>query len=336
MDVVAKHWKPLEEGKVQCGLCPHGCKIKEGGRGICGIRLNKKGKLIAGAYGIYPAVHLDPIEKKPLNHFLPGSSILSLGSIGCNMTCLHCQNWSLSRERPEGMENYYIPPDLLVKKALDRGSIGVAFTYNEPTINFEYIIDTAPELRKKGAKVVHVTNGHLDPGPWKEIMEHSDGANIDVKGFSEKFYREITGGDLGAVLENVKASVDMGVHVEIAYLVIPGHNDDDKQVDGFIDWILGDLHEQVPVHFNRFHPDHRMLDVPATSRSTLESIREKARKKGIKHVFIGNIGGGDYNDTFCPGCGKRVVTRSYFSARQKGLKEGKCVHCGASVSGLWK
>ncbi len=332
----ALHYSTLENGMVQCELCPHFCKIKTGNRGICGIRFNIEGKLTAGAYGIYPAVHLDPIEKKPLNHFLPGSSILSLGSIGCNMTCLHCQNWSLSRERPEGMENYFIPPDLLVNKALDKGSVGVAFTYNEPTINFEYIMEVAPRLRERGAKVVLVTNGHLAQGPWKEIMEYTDGANIDVKGFSEDFYRNITGGDLNTVLENVKTSVDLGVHVEIAYLVIPGRNDDDLQIDGFMEWVMKELHDQVPIHFNRFHPDHKMMDVEATSGRTLERIRDKALKRGIKHVFIGNLGGRGYNDTFCPGCGKKIISRDHFTARQKGLKGGRCVNCGTIVSGLWK
>jgi len=186
--VKARYWGSQGDGNVRCQLCPHACRIPEGGRGVCGIRVNKGGELVAAAYGIYHAVHLDPIEKKPLNHFYPGSRILSLGSIGCNLTCLHCQNWSLSRERPEGMEAYYLPPDILIDRAMDRGSIGVAFTYNEPTINFEYIMDVSPALRRKGAKVVHVTNGHLDTGPWKELMEETDGANIDVKGFTEEFY----------------------------------------------------------------------------------------------------------------------------------------------------
>ena len=168
IDMEALHWERIGDETVQCKLCPHECRINNGSRGICGIRINRNGKLIAAGYGIYPAVHMDPIEKKPLNHFLPGSNILSLGSIGCNMTCQHCQNWSLSRERPEGMEAYYIPPDLLIKKAMDRGGIGVAFTYNEPTINFEYIMEVSPKLRERGAKVVHVTNGHLSKGPSKE------------------------------------------------------------------------------------------------------------------------------------------------------------------------
>lgn len=331
----ACHWKALDDNDVGCMLCPHECRIAEGGRGICGIRVNRGGKLQAAAYGIYPAIHLDPIEKKPLNHFLPGSRILSLGSIGCNLSCRHCQNWSLSRERPEGMEGYFIPPHLLIEKALDRGSVGVAFTYNEPTINFEYIMDVSPQLRSRGAKVVHVTNGHLHPGPWGELMEHTDAANIDVKGFSEEFYGKIAGGRLQTVLENVKTAVNMGVHVEIAYLVIPGHNDDDGQVGGFIEWMLSELHDQVPVHFNRFHPDHRMLDVPPTPPGTLQRIRDQAIGRGVKHVFIGNLGGGDFNDSYCPECKKKVIERNMYTVRQKGLMEGRCKYCRTVISGVW-
>jgi len=333
-DISAKHWTATAGDIVRCELCPHHCLIGEGKSGLCGIRTNRSGKLVAAAYGLYPAVHLDPIEKKPLNHFMPGSQILSLGSVGCNMTCLHCQNWSLSRERPEGMENYYIPPDLLVRKALSRGSIGVAFTYNEPTINFEYIMDTAPSLRKKGAKVVHVTNGHLEKGPWKELMEHTDGANIDVKGFTEEFYRKVTGGYLKPVLDNVKISFDLGVHVEIAYLVIPRYNDDPGQIDGFIGWVLDELDADVPLHFNRFHPDHRMTDVPATPRETLESIRSSALELGVHHVFIGNLGG-SYNDTVCPSCRGTVISRNPLLSNRKGLKDGKCAHCGTKIPGVW-
>ncbi len=331
----AKHWTALDSNVIRCELCPHHCSISDGKRGICGIRVNRNGKLVAAAYGIYPALHLDPIEKKPLNHFMPSSSILSLGSIGCNLKCLHCQNWSLSRERPEGMEGYYLPPELVVEKALSRGSIGIAFTYNEPTINFEYIMDTAPSLRKKGAKVVHVTNGHLEAGPWKELMEHTDGANIDVKGFTEEFYRSVTGGYLKPVLENVKISVDMGVHVEIAYLVIPGHNDDETQVDGFLGWVLEKLGPDVPLHFNRFHPDHRMMDVPATPRETLEWMRKRALESGIHHVYIGNMGGAGYNDTICPSCSRKVISRDLFISSRKGLKDGKCAHCGTKIPGVW-
>ncbi|MFW3146846.1 MAG: AmmeMemoRadiSam system radical SAM enzyme [Thermoplasmatota archaeon] len=332
----AKYWEPQDHGRVRCGLCPHGCLISEGGRGICGIRKNIDGTLMATAYGIYPAVHMDPIEKKPLNHFLPGSRILSVGSVGCNLKCLHCQNWSLSCETADGMEPYLIPPELLIERSLDGDSVGIAFTYNEPTINYEYLMDVIPELDRKGAKVVLVTNGYLSPGPWDDLMEHTHGANIDVKGFTENFYKEVAGGKLAPVLRNVKSSYEKGVHVEIAYLVIPDRNDDDGQVDDFLDWVLSDLSADVPVHFNRFHPDHRMLDVPATSRETLEGIRKKAMDRGLHHVYIGNIGGKDYNSTFCPKCGAKLISRDFFSAGMKKLKGGRCGKCSAPLYGVWK
>ncbi|MFO8051413.1 MAG: AmmeMemoRadiSam system radical SAM enzyme [Thermoplasmatota archaeon] len=333
---VAQNWSSAGEKAVKCELCPHHCNIEEGRWGLCAVRHNIEGELIAEAYGIYPAVNVDPIEKKPLNHFMPGSDILSVGSVGCNLTCLHCQNWSLARERPKGLERYYISPSEMVDLSKKRGSIGVAFTYNEPTINHEYLMDTCPALREKDAKTVMVTNGYLSPDPWKALMEHTDGANIDIKGFTEGFYREITGGELAPVLENVKTAVDMGVHVEIAYLVIPGKNDDEEQIGSFIDWVLERLGEDVPVHFNRFHPDHKMTDVPSTSRESLEGIREEAMGRGMHHVFIGNVGGRDYNTTFCPGCGRPVLRRDHFLvASSKGLKDGRCKKCGKYIPGVW-
>ncbi|MEA3559190.1 MAG: AmmeMemoRadiSam system radical SAM enzyme [Candidatus Thermoplasmatota archaeon] len=327
-DRTAQNWVSRANGDVECHLCPHRCRIKEGGYGLCGIRTNESGELKAKAYGIYPAVHLDPIEKKPLNHFLPGSSILSLGSVGCNMTCLHCQNFSLARERAAGMEGYFISPGKLVEMAGKSDSVGVAFTYNEPTINHEYLMDVCPMLRESRSRTVMVTNGYLSPEPWNELMEHTDGANIDVKGFSEAFYREVTGGRLAPVIENVRSALDIGVHIEIAYLVIPGRNDDDVQIEGFIDWVMNKLGEDVPVHFNRFHPDYKMVDVPPTSRGSLESIRDKAVGGGIKFVYIGNMGGKDYNTTFCPSCKRPVITRDHFLSSSKGISDGKCRKCG--------
>ncbi len=330
----ASHWSAKKGNYVECGLCPHHCSIPEGGVGICGVRKNVGGELGAIGYGIYPAVHMDPIEKKPLNHFLPGSSILSLGSVGCNLRCRHCQNWSLARASPDGLDENFLPvKDLLGMSSRD-GSIGVAFTYNEPSINFEYIMEAAPALRKKGSNVVLVTNGYLEKGPWRELMEHTDGANIDVKGFTEEFYSQIAGGRLQPVLDNVRTAFEMGVHIEIAYLVIPGYNDDDEQIEGFVRFMVEKVSPDVPVHFNRFHPDHLMLDVPSTPVSTLVSIREKAREGGMNHVFIGNVAGKEFNDTICPGCGKTVIKRGWFSATSY-VKNGKCRWCGRKIYGKW-
>ena len=331
----AQYYDKVGDGKVVCRLCPHNCTIPPGGRGRCGIRINESGKLIAAGYGIYPAVHLDPIEKKPLNHFMPGNRILSLGSVGCNLSCLFCQNWSLSCDRPDGMENYLLPPDVLVDNSLSGGSIGASFTYNEPTINYEYLMEVTPALKEAGARIVYVTNGHLSSDPWKDLMRYADAANIDVKSFSKDFYRKIAGGDLETVLENVLTSFGMGVHIELTYLVIPDHNDDPAETGAFIGWVKDELSKDVPVHFNRFHPDHKMTDVPPTPASTLERIRDQAIGKGLRYVYVGNIWGPGLNDTRCPKCGKRVVKRDGYTVRV-GAVSGKCPKCGEGIAGVWE
>ena len=334
--VKAEYQFPHEGGSVRCELCPNSCIIPDGGRGICSVRVNREGILFADGYGIYPAVHMDPIEKKPLNHFLPGSSILSVGSVGCNLRCLHCQNHSLARGSPSGLEDSRTSPKEMVVMSMKRGSVGIAFTYNEPTVNFEYLMDVLPVLRGSGARVVMVTNGHLSPEPWKRVMSMTDGANIDVKGFTEEFYMDVAGGSLRPVLENVKAAFDMGVHVELTYLVIPGRNDDGDQVAGFLQWARDSLSTSVPLHFTRFHPDHMMTDVPPTPIETLERIREEAVDSGHEHVYIGNVWGDGFNDTVCPGCGKVLINRDGYSTRVKGFKDGICSNCKREIYGVWK
>ena len=279
---------------------------------------------------------MDPIEKKPLNHFLPGRSILSVGSVGCNLRCLHCQNHSLARGSPLGLEDSRIPPSEMVEMSMKSGSVGIAFTYNEPTINFEYLMDVLPGLRGSEARVVMVTNGHLSIEPWKRIMSMTDGANIDVKGFTEEFYMDVAGGSLRPVLENVKAAFDMGVHMELTYLVIPGRNDDGGQVADFLQWVRDSLSTSVPLHFNRFHPDHMMTDVPATPVRTLERIRQGAVDSGHEHVYIGNAWGDGFNDTTCPGCGKVLINRDGYSTRVKGFKDGTCSSCNRDIYGVWR
>lgn len=330
----ARHWA-AEGDAIRCGLCPHHCLIGKGKAGLCGVRRNVDGRLTASAYGLFPAVHLDPIEKKPLNHFLPGCPILSVGSVGCNLRCLHCQNWGLSTDVPDGNEAYLVPVEELVKGSVERGSIGVAFTYNEPTINFEFIMDAAPGIRRKGGKVVLVTNGFLEEGPWDELMDITDAANIDVKGFSEEFYRKVTGGSLAPVLRNVEAAVRKGVHVELAYLIIPGFNDDGAQLKGFCDWVVTSLGHDIPVHFTRFHPDHKLLHVPPTPDRTMEMARDLARERGTNYVYLGNVLDREGGSTRCPNCSNVVVSREGFSSVVKGIKDGKCSRCGTSIAGIW-
>ncbi len=330
--VMARYFRKIDDDMILCELCPHHCKVPEGKHGICGVRYNRQGTLIAEGYGVYPAIHLDPIEKKPLNHFLPGSTILSLGSVGCNLTCRHCQNWSLARSKVHG--NDILTIDELLLRAKEKGSIGVAFTYNEPTINFEYIMDAGKRLRENGSKVVLVTNGYLEKDPWNDLMGIADAANIDVKGFTDEFYADITGGSLGPVLGNVETAFNRGVHIEIAYLVIPGLNDDERQISEFLDWTHGSLSSEVPIHFNRFHPDHRMMDVPPTPPETLMRIRDMAKEKGSKNIFIGNITRMGWNDTFCSFCGKKLISRDGFWAPK--MKDGRCRSCKNEIYGVWR
>jgi pyruvate formate lyase activating enzyme len=233
------------------------------------------------------------------------------------------------------LRGYYLSPEELALKAGEKGSIGVAFTYNEPTINFEYIMDSAPLLRKKDLKVVLVTNGFLESDPWDDLLEITDAANIDIKGFTEEFYKTVTGGSLSPVLRNVISAFKKGVHLEIAYLVIPGYNDN-GQVEDFIDWTISSLSSEIPVHFNRFHPDHRLTDVKSTPTGTLLDIKKKAITKGMANVFIGNVGGEGLNDTICPECGKVIISRKGFRSPGIRIKDGKCPRCSHGVYGVWK
>jgi pyruvate formate lyase activating enzyme len=330
----AEHWERIEGGKVHCLLCPQGCRIPEGKQGLCGIRKNVTGELKAMAYGVYPAVNVDPIEKKPLNHFLPGSEAFSIGSVGCNLTCRMCQNWSLSRSVADIRARIMEPKELLAMAGAS-GSPSVAFTYNEPSINFEYIMEAAPLLRSKGIRTVLVTNGFLQPEPWKELMTVMDAANIDVKGFTERFYKSVAGGKLQPVLDNSKASFEAGVHIELTYLVIPTVNDAEGEIENFCRWVATDLSSDVPVHFTRFHPDFEMTDLPPTPVETMEMARNIATGAGLVNVYIGNLGGKGYNDTVCPKCRSLIISRVGYSVTVRGMDGTSCSSCGRRVYGVF-
>lgn len=330
----ASYWEPVEGGMVRCLLCPHGCMIAEGRFGICGTRSNVSGRLAAMAYAVYPAVNMDPIEKKPLNHFLPGTGVLSIGSVGCNLTCRMCQNWTLSRGGIDVRSRRLMPEELLAM-ARSIGSPSVAFTYNEPSMNYEYLMDAAPMLKENGIRTVLVTNGFLRPEPWRDVMGAMDAANIDVKGFTERFYKEIAGGRLRPVLDNTKAAFESGVHVEITYLIIPGENDSSDEIGSFSEWVGKDLSPELPVHFTRFHPDYKMMDHRPTPVGTMEKAREIARKAGLVHVYIGNMAGVDHNDTTCPRCGSLLISRTHLSVKLTGLRGDACSKCGTRLHGVF-
>lgn len=311
-----------ENDKVRCLLCPHRCLITEGKGGICRQRKNHGGKLIAEGYGRVSSIAMDPIEKKPLYHFYPSSSILSAGGLHCNLRCSFCQNWHIAhREKPVR----FIPPEDLVEIALSCGGIGIAFTYNEPVIWCEYILDAAPLFKKKGLKVVLVTNGFVNPEPLKCMLGFVDALNIDVKAFKENFYKEVCGGSLEAVKEAVKIAAEKA-HVEITTLVIGGLNDNESEIADLARWLAG-IDKAIPLHLSRYFPNYKMK-LPPTPTDTLFRLKDIA-KEYLDYVYTGNIWRAN-NDTYCPECGNKVVERGY-EVKVVGLKENRCSNCGKII-----
>jgi pyruvate formate lyase activating enzyme len=327
----AAFWKPLSDETVQCLLCPHHCIIAPEKRGICGVRKNEHGKLFTLIYGACSSIAEDPIEKKPLYHFYPGSLVLSLGSVGCTFRCDHCQNYSISMVRPEGLSLQDISPDTLSKLAVDHGCRGVAWTYNEPTIWHEYTRDAAKLVKSAGLYTVYVTNGYIEEEPLKDIAPYLDAMNVDVKAFHDEFYKTVCKAKLEPVLQTCERAKKLGIHLELTYLVIPGLNDDIQEIKEFCQWIGEKLSTDTPVHFSRFHPEYKMTDTKATPTSTLLACYSIAKDAGLSFVYLGNIAHGDYDNTYCPSCKNLLVERYGFSAQIKGLAQGKCSRCGTAI-----
>ncbi len=323
--VVARFQTRRDEGVCRCELCPRHCVIKEGGVGVCGHRRNEGGELIAPRYGLIAAAAIDPIEKKPLHHFHPGASIFSIGANGCNLTCKFCQNWHLSEGRSP---DEYAPPEWVATRAGERGSLGVAFTYNEPTIWFEYILDCAKLLRARGLYVVLVTNGYLEPEPWDELCGWVDAMNVDVKG-DDAFYRRLAGGRLAPVRRNVETAWRAGVAVETTNLLVTGENDRPEQIRELVDWQAG-ISSDLPLHLSRYFPN-REWDAPATPAAQLQQAGEIARAK-LHYVYVGNIDIPGAADTHCPQCGATVVRRRGYAVDRAGLTaDARCAACGAKL-----
>lgn len=321
-----------EGDKVRCGLCPHSCLIAERKRGLCGVRENGGGKLYSLIYGLASSIHPDPIEKKPLFHFLPGSMSLSFGSIGCNLFCRHCQNYSISRARIGDMNLTEVAPAEVATLAKQAGAESVSWTYNEPTIWHEFTTAASRAVHDAGLKTNYVTNGYIQEQPLRELKGVIDAMNIDVKAFTDDFYAKICGGKLAPVLRVCELAVELGIHVELTYLMIPGHNDSEDEVRRFCKWVVDSLNSRVPVHFSAFHPDYKLTDVPRTPSKTLTMAYESARKVGIDFVYVGNIYVGDEDDTFCPKCGTRVIDRDGFWVKGTNLKGNRCGKCGAELN----
>ena len=316
--------------KRQCLLCPHFCKLKEGQSGICGVRRNTGSNIELTTYGVLSGYALDPIEKKPLYHFYPGTGILSVGSFGCNMRCDFCQNYTISQYSPPGSFSVTEPAKIIKDAQTSANNIGIAFTYNEPSIMFEYVRDVSIPARKKGLLTVMVSNGYINPEPLKELISFTDAFNVDLKAFNNDFYRKLTGAELAPVLNTLKQIARSGKHLEITTLIIPGYNDKISEMEAEAEWIAGELGRNVPLHLSRYYPMYKRNE-PVTPKATIDSL-VTAASKHLQYVYSGNINSETGANTYCPGCGNCVTTRSGYSIKTHGLDSyGKCLNCGTSV-----
>lgn len=332
----ALFYEKLDGNSVQCGLCPRRCVIPEAKRGYCGVRENREGTLYTLVYARPVAIHIDPIEKKPLFHFLPGSSAFSIATAGCNLKCKFCQNWEISQVRPEEVEYVYIEPEQLVKRAKGSGALTIAYTYSEPTIFYEYMIEVARLAREQGLRNIMHSNGYINEEPLKKLAKYLDAANIDLKGFSDEYYAKLTEGTLEPVLRSLKVLKAEGVHVEITTLILPGFNDDPEVLAKMCSWIKDNLGADTPVHFSRFFPMHKLLTLNPTPVEALTKARDIAIAAGLKYVYIGNVPGSGAENTYCPKCKRAVIERRGYFISQINLVDGCCKFCNEKIEGVWQ
>jgi pyruvate formate lyase activating enzyme len=328
-------WEPEEGNRVHCFLCPRHCHIHDGQSGFCFIRVNRGGKLYSLGYGSPAALQVDPIEKKPLNHFLPGTRVFSLGTAGCNMGCFFCQNWDISKSRQDQVHSQAIAPEQMPLLAKKHNCPSIAFTYNEPTIWGEYVVDICHEAKKQGLKTVMVTNGYVTREAFHDIYDHIDAANVDLKAFTENFYGKITLTHLQPVLDTLLwLKKETNVWFEITNLMIPTLNDAPEETRRLADWILENLGPDVPLHFTAFHPDFKLQDKPRTPPETLHRARAIALEAGLHFVYEGNIYSEAAN-TSCPKCGTVLIQRSWHTVETNRMRNGACSKCGYRVPGIW-
>ena len=335
--VPTKYWHVLDDGRIQCDLCPRACKLREGQRGVCFVRARLDDQVVLTSYGRSSGFCVDPIEKKPLNHFLPGSSVLSFGTAGCNLACRFCQNWDISKSKEIDTLADQASPEALAAAAAELGCRSVAFTYNDPTIFHEYAIDVADACHDRGIKAVAVTAGYVCPEPRLEFYEHMDAANVDLKAFTEEFYRHTCGAQLEAVKDTLRyLRHETSVWMEITTLLIPGLNDSDEELHSLTSWVVDDLGPDVPIHFTAFHPDYKLTDRPPTPPATLARARGIAVGNGVRFAYTGNVHDAHGSSTYCPGCGTRVIERDWYALGEYRLTgEGACVDCGTRVPGVF-
>jgi pyruvate formate lyase activating enzyme len=336
--VSTKYWHALDDGRVQCDLCPRECKLHEGQRGLCFVRACADNKVVLTTYGRSSGYCIDPVEKKPLNHFLPGTPILSFGTAGCNLACKFCQNWDISKSRELDTLMDSASPEMIAQAAEDLGCRSVAYTYNDPVIFHEYAIDVAKACKQRGIKSVAVTAGYVSAEPRAEFYQYMDAANVDLKGFTEDFYWKVTGGHLQPVLETLEyIHHETDVWMELTTLLIPGYNDSEKEINEMSQWVVEKLGPDVPMHFTAFHPDYKMMDVPATPLASLKQAREIALKNGVHHAYTGNVHDAKGESTYCHSCGTRLIERDWYVLGEWNLDDkGCCKQCGTLCAGVFE
>lgn len=331
----ASYWKPVGSGKVQCLLCPNRCVIPLEGRGKCRVRANYNGKLYLLVYGRPCVVKVEPIEKQTFLHFLPGSKCLALGTAGCNLSCLYCQNWQFTMAMPEQVKSFNLSPQEVVSLAQRYRLPTISFTFNDPVVIAEYVLDTAKIARRYGIRTVLVTGGYINPEPLKDLCKVVDAIKVDLKGFDDRFYREVVGGERDYVLQALKIVRSEGVWLEVVNLVIPNRNDRPSQVAALCEWVRANLGRDTPLIFSRFWPNYKLKHLPPTPASTLERCRAIGYKAGLRFVYIGNVPGHPGQHTYCPRCKRIAIKRAGFSVKEIHLKNGECAYCGYPIPGVW-
>ncbi len=333
--VEARYYQKLANRKIKCLLCPRECVIDDLERGYCGVRENLGGTYYTLIYGKPCSAHIDPIEKKPLSHFFPGSLAFSIATVGCNVLCKFCQNWEISQARPEQIQALDMPPKDVARLAKQNNCQSIAYTYTEPVIFTEYMYDTAKEGHKLGVKSVMISNGYIQKEPMLDLCTVLDAVKIDLKAFTEKFYTELVSGKLRPVLDTLLLLKSKNMWTEIVYLVIPGQNDDPKELTEMCKWIAAELGPDTPIHFSRFHPQYRLTNLPPTPLKTLQTARKIGLDNGLHFVYTGNIPGDEGENTYCPQCGKMLIRRIGFRVIENNLLKNKCPNCQYKIAGIW-
>jgi len=331
----ALYYERLDGQAVQCKLCPRQCMIIKGNRGFCGVRENQNGTLYTLVFAKPVAIHIDPIEKKPLFHFLPGSSAFSVATAGCNLKCKFCQNWEISQRRPEEVEYIYLEPKELVQKAFASASPVIAYTYSEPTIFYEYMLETAKIAKERGLKNIMHSCGFINEAPLRELAKYLDAVNIDLKGFSDDYYAKLSEASLEPVLKTLKLLKELGVPIELTTLIVPGYNDDSDSLTRMCFWIKENLGPDTPLHFSRFYPMYKLASLYPTPIETLEKARQIAFNCGLNYVYIGNIPSNLAENTYCPRCKNLIIERKGYLVVQNNLESGRCKFCNERIPGVW-